>query len=219
MSFAKKVWETLSAIDCSAKIEKKGNLSYLSWAWAWGMLMEKFPESEYVIEAPERLDDGSVMCWVSVSVKEGESTLTRRMWLPVMDHRNNAIQNPDMRKISDTQMRGLVKCLAMFGLGHYIYAGEDVPDPAAAERAAREAEKEAQEHYLDLVADNNESIAAIKSGIESGELSQAAEAWFELDQATMAGLWKAPSRGGCFTTKEREIMKSPEFRKAYYGEG
>jgi hypothetical protein len=51
----------------------------------------------------------------------------RMMWLPVMDHRNNAIKNPDARKISDTKMRCLVKCLAMFGLGHYIYAGEDVP--------------------------------------------------------------------------------------------
>ena len=32
-----------------------------------------------------------------------------------------------MRKISDTRMRCLVKCAAMFGLAHYIYAGEDLP--------------------------------------------------------------------------------------------
>jgi len=49
------------------------------------------------------------------------------MWLPVMDFRNNSISNPNSRQISDAKMRALVKCLAMLGLGHYIYAGEDLP--------------------------------------------------------------------------------------------
>tara|TARA_R100000329_G_scaffold149657_1_gene140714 strand:- start:98 stop:562 length:465 start_codon:yes stop_codon:yes gene_type:complete len=50
------------------------------------------------------------------------------MWLPVMDYKNNAVENPSARQVSDTKMRCLVKCLAMFGLGHYIYAGEDLPN-------------------------------------------------------------------------------------------
>jgi hypothetical protein len=49
------------------------------------------------------------------------------MWLPVMDYKNKAIPNPDARAVSDTRMRCLTKCLAMYGLGHYIYAGEDLP--------------------------------------------------------------------------------------------
>jgi hypothetical protein len=49
------------------------------------------------------------------------------MWLPVMDYKNNAVENPNARQVSDTKMRCLVKCLAMFGLGHYIYGGEDLP--------------------------------------------------------------------------------------------
>jgi hypothetical protein len=32
-------------------------------------------------------------------------------------------------------------------------------------------------------------------------------------------LWKAPTKGGCFTTIEREIMKSSDFRKLYVNEG
>jgi hypothetical protein len=48
------------------------------------------------------------------------------MWLPVMDHRNKAIINPDKFAINSSKMRCLVKCFAMFGLGHYIYAGEDI---------------------------------------------------------------------------------------------
>ena len=51
----------------------------------------------------------------------------RHMWLPVMDHRNKAIPNPDKFAINSSKMRCLVKCFAMFGLGHYIYAGEDLP--------------------------------------------------------------------------------------------
>jgi hypothetical protein len=51
-----------------------------------------------------------------------------KMQLPVMDNRNNAISNPDSRKISDASMRCLAKCIACFGIGLYIYAGEDLPN-------------------------------------------------------------------------------------------
>ena len=61
--------------------------------------------------------------WCKVKIGE----LERLMWLPVMDYKNKAIVNPDTRAVSDTRMRCLTKCLAMYGLGHYIYAGEDLP--------------------------------------------------------------------------------------------
>ncbi|MBD9573780.1 ERF family protein [Pseudomonas sp. PDM23] len=72
--------------------------------------------------------------------------------------------------------------------------------------------------YERLVKKYQPSIDAIKLGIFEGNLAKAAEEWCTLDEETKTGLWKAPSKGGCFTTKEREIMKSSEFRKAYYGE-
>ncbi len=124
---AARVWETLSAINVNEHTEKKGNLTYLSWAWAWQTLMENYPNSLYEFEPPVNYDDGTAEVWVTVTITEGEEAIFRRMWLPVMDHRNKAVANPDSRAISDTRMRCLVKCLAMFGLGHYIYAGEDVP--------------------------------------------------------------------------------------------
>ena len=127
VSFAAEIWQTLSKVDCSAHIEKKGNLSYLSWAWAWAELMNHYPESEYIIEGDQWLDNTTVEVRVTVTVREGENSFARQMWLPVMDHRNNAIMDPTSRMISDSRMRCLVKCLAMFGLGHYIYAGEDIP--------------------------------------------------------------------------------------------
>lgn len=58
-----------------------------------------------------------------------------------------------------------------------------------------------------------ESVEAIKAGIDSGDLYSAAEAWYELDQDVMRGLWVAPTKGGPFTTKQREVMKSSEFTK------
>jgi hypothetical protein len=117
------VWKTLSAIDCSDKVEKKNGLSYLSWAWAWGIMMDHYPEARYDFLVEERDDAHTCTVWCKVIIND----LERMMWLPVMDYKNKAIIDPDARAISDTRMRCLTKCLAMFGLGHYIYAGEDLP--------------------------------------------------------------------------------------------
>ena len=62
------------------------------------------------------------------------------------------------------------------------------------------------------------SIAVIKEGIETQNLSRAAEAWFELTDEERESIWIAPTKGGPFTTKEREVIKSSEFRKAHFGE-
>ena len=124
---AKNIWETLSKIDVSDHTEKKANLTYLSWAWAWATLMKHYPDTNYEFEI-EKFDDSTVEVRVVVAITEGEETVMRHMWLPVMDHRNKAIPNPNAFDINKAKMRCLTKCLAMFGLGHYIYAGEDLPE-------------------------------------------------------------------------------------------
>lgn len=121
-----RVWADLSAINVNDHVQKKANLSYLSWTWAWSTLMSKYPESYYVFNDCTQ-EDGSVMVECVLTIHEGEEVATRTMWLPVMDHRNKAIILPNARDISDARMRCLVKCMAMFGLGFYIYAGEDIP--------------------------------------------------------------------------------------------
>lgn len=123
---SKKIWDTLSKVDVSNHVEKKGNLTYLSWAWAWGVLMEHFPEVQYEFDV-EKFDDGTVEVRVAICISEEGQEVVRHMWLPVMDYKNKAIQNPDAFAINTAKMRCLTKCLAMFGLGHYIYAGEDLP--------------------------------------------------------------------------------------------
>ena len=121
----------LSKINVNDKTETKGSgkfaLTYLSWAWAWGVLMEYFPESVYEIHQDRILPDGSVMVSVTLTIKDGDDQFSRFMWLPVMNHLNKAIINPDAMDINKAVMRCLAKAIAMCGLGHYIYAGEDLP--------------------------------------------------------------------------------------------
>lgn len=145
------VWATLSQVDVSDRIEKKQNLSFLSWSWAWGTLMEHYPQAEYSFQEPESSTDGSLMVFCTVTI----DALSRQMWLPVMDYKNKAIPNPNAFQLNTAKMRCLVKCLAMFGLGHYIYAGEDLPN-AEADRQA-EADKKAAEQLA-------ESLKPLRSG-------------------------------------------------------
>lgn len=119
----KEIWQTLSQVDCSKHVEKKNGLSYLSWAWAWGVLMEYYPEATFEFDEPKSRPDGTMMVFCTISIGEA----SRRMWLPVMDYKNKAIVNPDAFAINTANMRCLVKCMALFGLGLYIYAGEDLP--------------------------------------------------------------------------------------------
>lgn len=195
---AKEIWETLSKVDVSEHIEKKGNLSYLSWAWAWAEFMKHYPEAGYDVEQVHYFEDGTAEVRCEVRISKGAEYLKRSMWLPVLSHSNKAVKNPDAFAINTSKMRCLVKCLAMFGLGHYIYAGEDLPE---------------QEDYQTTF---SSSVDAIRNGLSGEDWSEAAEEWFTLPKHVQEGLWVAKSKGGAFTTKEREIMKTAEFRKAYY---
>lgn len=90
--------------------------------------MEYFPQSAYFIHEDKLLPDGSVIVGVTLTIKDGEEEFSRYMWLPVMDHLNKSIKNPDAMAINKAYMRCLAKAIAMCGLGHYIYAGEDLPN-------------------------------------------------------------------------------------------
>mgnify|MGYP003648409923 FL=1 len=115
------IWNTLSSVDCNKHTEKKGNLTYLSWAWAWGILMEHYPSATFEFADNETHADGSMTVHCTVTIGECQ----RSMWLPVMDYKNAAIKSANSRDISDNKMRCLTKTLALMGLGHYIYSGED----------------------------------------------------------------------------------------------
>ncbi len=214
MSFAKEVWTTLAAVDVGGRVNKKGNMSYLSWAWAWGELMNHYPESNYKFLPPVIDAGGTVEVWCDLTISEGEQSLTRSMWLPVMDYKNSSVVNPTSREVSDNRMRCLVKAIAMFGLGHYIYAGEDLPDEDVTRAARAVADEAKKAEYDAFCAEHSATIEAMKLGIESGELSTAKEAWDELSDDEKTFLWKAPSKGGVFTTIERSVIQTTEFKNS-----
>lgn len=113
---------TLAAIDVSRYVEKKQNLSYLSWPFAVDQLMRHDPQANWVFNEPTMF--GETMM-VSCTVTAFGKAIT--MHLPVMDHRNQAIKNPNAFEVNKNMMRCLVKAIACHGLGINIYAGEDLP--------------------------------------------------------------------------------------------
>ena len=117
-----KTFKELREINVNEFTEKKGQLTYLSWTWAVDTLLQNDPQATWEFPEPKTYND-TVMVFCNVTAM-GKTML---MQLPVMDNRNNAIVNPDTRKISDATMRCLAKCIACFGIGLYIYAGEDLP--------------------------------------------------------------------------------------------
>jgi hypothetical protein len=108
--------------------EKKNNLTYLSWAWAWAEALKADPEAIYKIEmfGDKCFMDinGTAMVFVTVTLFGKPMTCQ----LPVMDYRNKAIPNPDAFAVNTAIMRCMTKALSLHGLGLYIYAGEDLPE-------------------------------------------------------------------------------------------
>lgn len=119
----------LLKINVNEHVEKKNGLSYLSWAWAWTQVLLIDPQATW--EAHEFngmpvcfLPDSSAIVKTSVTIKGH----TKTCWLPVMNHRNQAIKGPDAFAINTAIVRCLTKTISMHGLGLYIYAGEDLPE-------------------------------------------------------------------------------------------
>lgn len=127
-------------------------LRYLPWSSAWDEILKRYPDSTYEVitfdDAGKRAENSlpyqrtqlGYMVWTRITI-EGTS---REMWLPVMDGNNNPLMDSPYTvtnkwgnetqiapiNISDVNrsiMRCLVKNLAMFGLGLYIYSKDDLP--------------------------------------------------------------------------------------------
>ena len=125
------VFETLSKINVNEHTEQKNGLTYLSWAWAWGVLLQNYPDSTYTIyENRDGLNyhtDGRT-CWVKTGVTvDGKEYVE---YLPIMDFRNKSIplEGVTSMDVNKAIQRSLTKAVARHGLGLYIYAGEDLPD-------------------------------------------------------------------------------------------
>lgn len=189
---AKTFFDILNAVDVNGHTEQKNGLTYLSWAWAVAEVSKRCPDMTYEvcrfdnghgILLPYMYDENTgYMCMTKVTI----DGVTKEMWLPVMDNNNHAMKSvpyeivtryktipvsaATMFDVNKTIMRCLTKNLAMFGLGLYIYAGEDLPEtsddlnketektPAQKAQETKQANKEAFENSF------NTMYEAFKSG-------------------------------------------------------
>ena len=144
----KNYFNELYSVNVNEKTEEKNGLTYLSWAWAWAEFCKRYPDANYEVVKfnglPYVYDEATgYMVYTRVTILG----ITREMFLPVMDGNNLAMKSTPyevttkwgkkitvkpatMFDINKTIMRCLTKNLAMFGLGLYIYAGEDLPEDA-----------------------------------------------------------------------------------------
>ncbi len=218
-------WDKLSTVNVNKNTEKKGKLTYLSWAWAWGITKKLCPDANYRVinfASGDRLQpyhfdaNFGIMVQTEVTI-DGE---TIPMHLFVMDGANKAqkaktytyedknwkdeskpIQKiclaATMFDINTAIMRCLAKNIAMHGLGHYIYAGHDLPP--------------APEFDYSTI---QPSINAIIKGIAENNVSSVREAWDEMTQDERDASWVAKTKGGSFNTAEKKFLQSTEFREA-----
>jgi hypothetical protein len=198
----------LLKINVNEHTERKNGLTYLSWAWAWAEVLKFDPQAQWeALEYPQPdgtitpcmyVGEGSAMVKTRVTIK-GK---TQTCMLPVMDHRNKAIKNPDAFQVNTAIMRCMTKAISMHGLGLYIYAGEDLPegeekpDPrdltkggsvqhSPTQGAMDEIEDDERRMHIQLVA----SIVANK--VAAGEVAYAYKKMEaeKFDDAEKTGLW------------------------------
>ena len=151
-------FEELYNLNVNAKTEKKNGLTYLSWAWAWAEFKKAYPDATYEVVKfnglPYAYDDKT---GYMVYTKVTADGVTHEMWLPVMDGANHSmkaeryeiqtkykkvpVEAATMFDVNKTIMRCLTKNLAMFGLGLYIYAGEDLPEEEQPEKPLTNTDK------------------------------------------------------------------------------
>jgi len=118
--------------------------------------------------------------------------------------------------VENCETSAIGRALANIGKAGTEYASaNEVTDAIITQKIEEATEK--LRSLLDAIASNISSIAAIKEGIALDKMAEAAEEWFTLDDETKKSLWVAPSKGGVFTTKERDVMKTTAFKQAYYG--
>lgn len=163
--------EALLKTNVNDHTEKKANLTYLSWAWAWAEALKADPKATYKVEMFDGkcyMDiNGTYMVWVTVTIFDKPMTCQ----LPVMDHRNKAIPKPDSFQVNTAIMRCMTKALSLHGLGLYIYAGEDLPEtdgepekekPSVPKISGRDAMKE---EFDSLTSERQKIVMAVVNSV------------------------------------------------------
>jgi hypothetical protein len=120
--------------------------------------------------------------------------------------------------MDDSQITGTASSYARKYALNGLFAIDDTKDADTNEHKEQVDSAPPEIPYSDWVQNNFKAVTAIKTGIANNDFETAAAAWFTLPDEVKMALWKAPTKGGCFSTKEREVIRTPDFRAAHYGE-
>lgn len=176
----KTVFEDLFSYNANDFKEQKGNYDYISWSDALAIVLQKYPDTTWVvhefeypnimerddvgipymagwIKCPYMKTDTGYFVKVSVCIQE----ITRTHIHPVIDNVNKTLVKPNAYQINTSIARCLVKCFALHGLGLYIYQGEDLPQEEAKkveENKPKDITKEQKQYLLSLVANKDEGF-------------------------------------------------------------
>ena len=196
------VFNELFKVNVNEHVEKKNTgkvtLSYLSWSWAWKEVKSRYPDATYEIVKfenglPYTYDENTgYMVYTKVTIQG----ITHEMWLPVMDSHNEAmlskprevktkynsytVDKCTMFDVNKAIMRCLTKNLAMFGLGLYIYSGEDLPEDESKQKSTDKTTQSVSK-------EDTEKAASIKTKLLDYEDIIPEDKWKKIDEAVAQG--------------------------------
>lgn len=219
----------LYTTNVNDKVEKKGNLTYLSWSYAWAEFKKTYPDATYrVLQNPVNnmpyFEDPNMGVMVFTEVKADDLTYT--MWLPVMDSSNRAMKSiaytytvfnkyknaeetktveaATMFDVNKTIMRCLVKNLAMFGLGLYIYNGEDLPeDSNSGNGGGEEPKKTTTAPKRSLSKITTDRYAGIRNALRSVDSMDTLVSLYNMHRSEVEG---NPEIKAMFSTRKNELL-------------
>jgi hypothetical protein len=193
----KSVFEQLSSLNLSSKTEKRGNLTYLSWAHAWAECKKLFPDmTRTVYESDTYMNyftDGST-AWVKVGVTiQGQEHID---YLPVMDMRNQSVPlaNITSMQVNKTIQRSTVKALALHGLALNIYAKEDFPMESDSSMQPVKAQPKATSKVALVEGDANwqkvSNFVIDNMGLSTDEVIKKLSVKYDISEATKKAITK-----------------------------
>lgn len=217
----------LSSLNVNDKTEQKNGLTYLSWSNAWLEFKKVYPTATYNVVKNSQTGlpyfvDPAVGIMVFTEVEA--DGLKYSMWLPVMDGANKAmkteaytyqvwnkttkqyenrkVEAASMFDINKAIMRCLTKCLAMFGLGIYLYNGEDMPETV--ESSTEEPQQNATP-VKTRKRKSNDPYAGIKAAINATNSTQELTDLYRQHENEVKG---NPQILALFTTRKQQLLNA-----------
>ena len=185
---AHRIYDTLKRVELfnEKAVDKKGQFSYLKWQKAWEFLNDNFPDNSFEFKTFQTPDGrtldymqypdgtGSVHC--EVTIRDVDEVVTRSMYLPILNHKNQPVKNPNAMAVNTAKQRCFVKCLAVMGLGMHIYLGaEDDPvydDTKVKIEEERQEERQEEKPKKANAKPSSDPLADLRKVIKQNALDQ-----------------------------------------------